>query len=94
MVSPGQSPEPWGLYELVRRRCHRILIRDGEEHGNYVFEGLGMAIRRCRRTGTSSRRAARSAPCGTFSSSTMMVMMMAITPSLNASGRPFPCRSP
>src|ERR1700755_2721327 len=27
------------------------------------------------------------APCGTFSSSTMMVMMMAITPSLKASSR-------
>ena len=31
------------------------------------------------------RSASRLAPCGTFSSSTMMVMMMAITPSLNAS---------
>src|SRR5829696_2327013 len=35
------------------------------------------------------RSAAQSAPCGIFSSSTMMVMMMAITPSLNASRRPF-----
>src|SRR5262245_39855877 len=30
---------------------------------------------------------------GTFSSSTMMVMMMASTPSLNASSRPFPMTS-
>jgi hypothetical protein len=30
---------------------------------------------------------ARSWPCGTFSSSTMIVMMMASTPSLNASSR-------
>src|SRR5262249_60454290 len=29
-------------------------------------------------------------PCGTFISSTMMVIMMAITPSVNASSRPFP----
>ena len=33
--------------------------------------------------------AARSAPCGTFSSSTMIVMMIAITPSLKASRRSF-----
>jgi len=32
--------------------------------------------------------AAKSSPCGTFSSSTMMVMMMAITPSVKASSRP------
>src|SRR5215204_3617804 len=42
-----------------------------------------------RNTGTMGRSAAQSAPCGTFNSSTMMVMMMAITPSLNASRRPF-----
>src|SRR5215204_229552 len=42
-----------------------------------------------RNTGTMGRSAAQSAPCGIFSSSTMMVMMMAITPSLNASRRPF-----
>src|SRR5689334_16745723 len=41
-----------------------------------------------RRTGVSGRNAARSTPCGTCSSSTMMVMMMASTPSLNASSRP------
>ena len=29
-----------------------------------------------------------SAPCGTFISSTMIVMMMAMTPSENASSRP------
>jgi hypothetical protein len=34
--------------------------------------------------------AAKSAPCGTFSSSTMIVMMMAITPSVKASSRPLP----
>src|SRR6185312_3473481 len=41
------------------------------------------------KTVTSSRSASRSSPCGTFSSSTMMVMITAITPSLNASSRPF-----
>src|SRR4051794_37202693 len=40
--------------------------------------------------GDQRRSAARSAPGGTLSSSTMMVMMMAITPSLNASRRPLP----
>lgn len=32
---------------------------------------------------------ARSSPCGTFISNTMIVMMMAMTPSLNASSRVF-----
>src|SRR6187399_2431150 len=40
-------------------------------------------------TGSSGRSAATSAPCGTFISSTMIVMMMAMTPSENASSRPF-----
>src|SRR5262249_23715931 len=47
-LSDGGHFDNMGLYELVRRRCHRILICDAEEDGNYVFEGLGMAIRRCR----------------------------------------------
>src|SRR5437667_3707242 len=38
--------------------------------------------------GIRGRRAARPACCGTFSSSTMIVMMMAITPSMKASNRP------
>ena len=40
-----------------------------------------------RKTGKSGRSVARSNPCGTRNSSTMMVMMMARTPSLNASSR-------
>ncbi len=32
-------------------------------------------------------------PCGTFSSNTMIVMMIAITPSLNASSRPLVMRA-
>jgi hypothetical protein len=47
-LSDGGHFDNMGLYELVRRRCHRILICDAEEDRNYVFEGLGMAIRRCR----------------------------------------------
>ena len=35
-----------------------------------------------------------SAPCGTFISSTMIVMMMAMTPSENASSRPLLIASP
>src|SRR4029078_12382006 len=38
--------------------------------------------------GASGRSAAASAPCGTFISSTMIVMMMAMTPSENASSAP------
>ena len=37
------------------------------------------------KTGSNGASTLRSSPCGTFSSSTMMVMMMASTPSLNAS---------
>src|SRR5438552_2264529 len=40
-----------------------------------------------RNTGTSGRSACQSVPCGTFSSSTMIVIRIAITPSLNASRR-------
>ena len=44
----------------------------------------------CANTGTSGASAPSSSPCGTFISSTMMVMMTAITPSLNASMRALP----
>jgi hypothetical protein len=37
------------------------------------------------KTGHSGSSTLNSAPCGTLSSSTMMVMMMAMTPSLKAS---------
>src|ERR1700722_2100291 len=40
--------------------------------------------------GATPRSAAQSAPCGTLSSNTMMVMMMAMTPSLNAARRSLP----
>src|SRR6266702_7741827 len=47
-----------------------------------------------RKTGTSGASERASVPCGIFSSSTMMVMRMAMTPSLNASSRPLPMRAP
>ena len=37
-----------GLYELVRRRCYRIVICDAEQDGDYVFDAIGAAIRKCR----------------------------------------------
>lgn len=47
-LSDGGHFENLGLYELVRRRCRLIVIGDGEQDDKYVFESLGMAIRRCR----------------------------------------------
>src|SRR5207245_10189335 len=45
-----------------------------------------------RNTGTSGRSASQSVPCGTLSSSTMILIRIAITPSLNPSRRPFVMR--
>jgi hypothetical protein len=47
-LSDGGHFENMGLYELVRRRCRTIIICDSEADGDFVFEGLGMAIRKCR----------------------------------------------
>ena len=47
-LSDGGHFDNMGLYELVRRRCHRIVICDAECDETYSFEGLGMAIRKCR----------------------------------------------
>ena len=47
-LSDGGHFDNMGLYELVRRRCYRILICDGEEDQKYVFDGLATAIRKCR----------------------------------------------
>ncbi len=47
-LSDGGHFDNMGLYELVRRRCYNIVICDGEEDEKYVFEGLGMSIRKCR----------------------------------------------
>jgi hypothetical protein len=47
-VSDGGQFENMGLYELVRRRCRNILVCDAEADASFTFEGLGMAIRKCR----------------------------------------------
>jgi hypothetical protein len=47
-LSDGGHFDNMGLYELVRRRCYRIVICDAEGDENYIFEGLGMSIRKCR----------------------------------------------
>ena len=47
-ISDGGHFENMGLYELVRRRCTTIIICDAEADADFVFEGLGMAIRKCR----------------------------------------------
>jgi hypothetical protein len=47
-LTDGGHFENMGLYELVRRRCMKILISDAEEDHRFVFEGIGMAIRKCR----------------------------------------------
>src|SRR2546428_703663 len=50
--------------------------------------------RKLRNPGTSGPSALGSAPCGTFISSTMIVMMTAITPSVNASSLPLVMSTP
>jgi hypothetical protein len=47
-LSDGGHFENMGLYELVRRRCKTIVICDAEEDGDFTFQGIGMAIRKCR----------------------------------------------
>ncbi len=47
-ISDGGHYENLALYELIRRRCRFIVSGDGEEDGNYTFESLGGAVRKCR----------------------------------------------
>jgi hypothetical protein len=47
-LTDGGHFDNMGLYELVRRRCYHIVICDAEEDGQYTFEGIGAAIRKCR----------------------------------------------
>jgi hypothetical protein len=47
-LTDGGHFDNMGLYELVRRRCRRILICDAEQDCSNVFEGIGSAIRKCR----------------------------------------------
>jgi hypothetical protein len=47
-LTDGGHFDNLGLYELVRRQCRYIVICDSEQDGNQVFDGLAMAIRKCR----------------------------------------------
>jgi len=47
-LTDGGHFENMGLYELVRRHCMTIVICDAEQDGKLAFEGIGMAVRKCR----------------------------------------------
>jgi hypothetical protein len=47
-LSDGGHFDNMGLYELVRRRCYRIVICDTEQDEGYTFGGIASAIRKCR----------------------------------------------
>ncbi|CAA9201084.1 hypothetical protein FLACOL7796_03586 [Flavobacterium collinsii] len=47
-LSDGGHFDNMGLYELIRRRCHHIILGDGEQDQEVACEGLANAIRRCR----------------------------------------------
>ena len=47
-LSDGGCFENMGLYELVRRRCMLLVICDAEEDSTGSFEGIGLAISKCR----------------------------------------------
>jgi Patatin-like phospholipase len=47
-LSDGGHFEDLGLYEMVRRRCHTLLVCDAGADPGYGFEDLGNAIRKIR----------------------------------------------
>jgi hypothetical protein len=47
-LSDGGHFENLGLYEMVLRRCRRIVVVDAGRDTRYVFEDLGNAIRKIR----------------------------------------------
>ncbi len=47
-LTDGGHFDNLGLYELVRRRCYRIVICDSEGDPELSFNGIGAAIRKCR----------------------------------------------
>jgi len=47
-LSDGGHFENLGLYEMVLRRCHFIVVSDGSQDGRCTFEDLGGAIRKIR----------------------------------------------
>lgn len=44
-VSDGGHFDNLGLYEMVRRRCHFIIVSDGGQDDKYAYDDLGIAIR-------------------------------------------------
>ncbi len=47
-LSDGGHFDNLGLYEMVVRRCHLIVVVDGEQDEKYAYEGLGWAISKIR----------------------------------------------
>jgi hypothetical protein len=47
-LSDGGHFENLGLYEMVLRRCHTIVVIDADADGGYTFDNLGSAIRKIR----------------------------------------------
>jgi len=47
-LSDGGHFENLGLYEMVLRRCHTIVVVDADQDKNFAFENLGNAIRKIR----------------------------------------------
>jgi hypothetical protein len=47
-LSDGGHFENLGLYEMVLRRCHTIVVVDGSDDFEFQFDGLGNAIRKIR----------------------------------------------
>ncbi len=47
-LSDGGHFEDLGLYEMVMRRCHRIIVVDGGADPKFDFEDLGNAVRKVR----------------------------------------------
>jgi MFS family permease len=47
-LSDGGHFDNLGLYELIRRRCKAIIVIDGEQDGEFKFDGLSEGIRKAR----------------------------------------------
>lgn len=47
-LSDGGHFENLGIYELVRRRCHCIIVSDAGSDGSFGFDDLGNAVRKIR----------------------------------------------
>jgi hypothetical protein len=47
-LSDGGHFENLGVYELVHRRCRYIIVCDASHDGDFAFEDLGNAVRKCR----------------------------------------------